>query len=74
MKEFKFPSGFSIGTTIRGHELTEMSKIEMNDSCPFEKIAKVATRKSPNRQMADFGNAPFSKFVGDQILSGKMVS
>ena len=37
LKGFKFPSGFSIGTTIRRHELTKINKIEMNDSCPFEK-------------------------------------
>ena len=37
LKGFKFPSGFSIGTTIRGHELTDLSKIETYECWPFEK-------------------------------------
>ena len=39
LKGKNIPSGFSIGTTLRGHEPTEMSNFETNESCPFEKIA-----------------------------------
>ena len=38
LKGKMFPSGFSIGTTLRGQELTQMSKIETIEPWPFEKI------------------------------------
>ena len=48
-----------------------MSRIEMNEPCPFEKIAKVATR---NRQKLEFRQIVKMKLVQHQILCGKLVS
>ena len=39
LKGKNIPSGFSIETTLMGHELTKMSNFETNESCPFEEIA-----------------------------------
>ena len=51
-----------------------MSQIEMNEPCPFEKIAKVATRNRPNRQKLEFRQIVKMKLVQHQILCGKLVS
>ena len=54
MKGKNVPRGFLIGTTIRGHKLTDMSKIETNEPVPSEKVAKIATKNRQNRLMAEF--------------------
>ena len=54
MKGKNVPRGFSIGTTIRGHELTDMSKIETNEPVPSEKVAKIATKNRQNHPISEF--------------------
>ena len=74
LKGKNVPRGFSIGTTIRGHELTDMSKIETNEPVPSEKVAKIATKNRQNRPMAEFCQTSSPKVVRHQILCGKLVS
>ena len=73
LKGKNVPRGFSIGTTIRGHKLTDMSKIETNEPVPSKKVAKIATKNRQNRPVAEFRQDSKPKVVGDLILYGKLV-